>query len=106
MVERLNEFATAGCVPELTVLLRIDPELAEARGQQRLAAGAADGSDRFEGEGIEFQRTVAAAYDDLASRHPERIVVIAAEGSPEAVHERVMDAVARRSPPLAREGPA
>ena len=60
----------------------------------------------FEGEGIEFQRTVAAAYDDLASRHPERIVVIAAEGSPEAVHERVMDAVARRSPPLAREGPA
>ena len=54
MVEGLNEVAIAGCSPQLTVLLRIDPEKAEARGQQRLAAGQADGSDRFEGEGIEL----------------------------------------------------
>jgi dTMP kinase len=75
------------------VLLRIDPTDAEARGQQRLAAGAADGTDRFEGEGIEFQRAVAAAYDDLAVRHPERIVVVDAQGSVEGVHARLMEAV-------------
>jgi dTMP kinase len=94
-VERLNEIAIAGCLPDLTVLLRIDPEDAESRGQQRLARGGADGSDRFEGEGIEFQRLVAAAYDDLAARHPERIVVIDAGGEVAQVHARVMEAVVR-----------
>ena len=93
-VEALNEVAIAGCPPRVTVLLRIDPERAEARGQQRLAAGGDDGSDRFEGEGIELQRVVAAAYDELAARHPERIVVVDAEGTVEWVHERVMEAVA------------
>jgi dTMP kinase len=93
VVEGLNEIAIAGCLPDLTVLLRIDPERAEARGQQRLAAGAADGSDRFEGEGIEFQHLVASAYDELAARHPERITAVDAEGSVDQVHARVMEAV-------------
>jgi dTMP kinase len=92
-VEQLNSVVIGSCTPDLTVLLRIDPERAEARGQQRLAAGGADGSDRFEGEGIEFQRLVAAAYDELASRHSERISVIDAEGTPEEVHGRVMAVV-------------
>jgi dTMP kinase len=95
VVERLNEIAIAGCLPDVTVLLRIDPEGAESRGQQRLAAGGADGIDRFEGQGIEFQRLVAAAYDDLASRHPERIAVVDAEGGVAEVHARVMEAVGR-----------
>jgi dTMP kinase len=93
LVEGVNEIATADCSPDITLLLRIDPTDAEARGQQRLAAGAEDGSDRFEGEGIDFQRTVAEAYDELAARHPERIAVIDAAGPPAAVHERVMAAV-------------
>lgn len=93
IVEGLNEVAVAGHPPHLTLLLRIDPEGAEARGQQRLAAGGPDGSDRFEGEGIELQRAVAAAYDEIAARHPERIVVVDAEGSVDGVHGRVLDAV-------------
>jgi dTMP kinase len=95
LVEGVSGIAIADCRPDLTLLLRIDPADAEARGQQRLAAGAEDGSDRFEGEGIEFQRTVAAAYDELAARHPDRIVVIDAAGSAAEVHERVMEAVER-----------
>jgi dTMP kinase len=95
LVERLSEIAIAGCLPDVTVLLRIDPEGAESRGQQRLAEGGADGIDRFEGQGIEFQRVVAAAYDDLASRHPERIAVVDAEGGVAEVHALVMEAVGR-----------
>ena len=93
VVERVNEIAIADCRPDLTLLLRIDPLDAESRGQQRLAAGAEDGSDRFEGEGIEFQRAVAEAYDELAARHSDRIVVIDAEGAVDEVHGRVMDAM-------------
>jgi dTMP kinase len=93
VVEGLNEIATGGCRPDLTLLLRMHPAGAEARGQQRLAAGSEDGSDRFEGEGIEFQQVVAAAYDELAERHSDRITMIDAEGSVEEVHALVMQAV-------------
>jgi dTMP kinase len=96
IVEELNSFVVGSSMPDLTVLLRIDPDAAEARGQQRLAAGAADGSDRFESEGIELQRTVADAYDELARRHPERIVSIDGAGAPEEVHARVMEVVRSR----------
>jgi dTMP kinase len=72
-VEQLNALVVGNCMPELTLLLRIDPELAAAR--------EGEGSDRFEAEGLEFQRRVAAAYDELADRHPERIAVI--DGSAE-----------------------
>jgi dTMP kinase len=93
LVEQLNEAVVGSCVPDLTVLLRIDPAAAERRGQQRLAAGQPDGADRFEGEGIGFQRSVAAAYDELADRHSDRFVVVDAGRSVEDVHGRVMDAV-------------
>ena len=76
------------CVPELTLLLRIDPELAAER--------QGDGSDRFEREGVEFQRRVAAAYDELAERHPERIVVIDGAGEVGEVAARLRAAVEER----------
>jgi dTMP kinase len=96
LVERVNEIAIGDCRPDLTVLLRLDPDAAGARGQLRLAAGEADGSDRFEGEGPALQRTVAAAYDDLARRHPDRIVAVDAEGEIADVHRRVLDVVSAR----------
>jgi dTMP kinase len=95
-VERLNALVVGPCVPDLTILLRIDPEIALGRGQQRLAAGEPDGSDRFEGEGVAFQRAVAGAYDELAARHPERIVVVEADGAPGDVHARVLETVRAR----------
>jgi len=92
-VERLNALAVGETVPDVTVLLRIEPEAALDRGQQRLAAGAEDGSDRFEAEGIGFQRTIAAAYDELAKRNPERIAVVDAAGEVDEVHAEVLAAV-------------
>lgn len=96
LVEQLNAFVVGECVPDLTLLLRIEPDEALERGQQRLAAGGEDGADRFESEGAELQRAVAAAYDQLAERHSERIVVVDAHGAPEEVHARVLEAVRAR----------
>ena len=87
-VERVNELVVGPCVPDLTLLLRIDPELAAER--------QGDGSDRFEREGVEFQRRVAAAYDELAERHPERIVVIDGAGEVGEVAARLRAAVEER----------
>jgi dTMP kinase len=92
-VESLNALVTGGRIPDLTLLLRISPAAAAERGQQRLEEGEPDGSDRFEGEGLDLQRAVAAGYDELARRHRDRIVVIDAEGAPTQVHARVLEAV-------------
>jgi dTMP kinase len=73
-----------GLWPDLTLYLRIDPEI---------GLGRAGGEDRFEAEGLELQRAVAAAYDEIAQIASDRVVVIDAEGSVEEVHARVMDVV-------------
>jgi dTMP kinase len=73
-----------GLWPDLTILLRIDPEAGLER---------ADGLDRFEAEGVELQRAVAEAYDEIAIIASDRVVVVDAEGTVEEVHARVMDAV-------------
>jgi dTMP kinase len=91
-VEALNAIATAGCMPDLTVLLRLDPEEAERRGQQRLD----DGEDRFESEGIDLQQRVAAAYDEIAARNRNRIAVVDAAGTEAEVHRRVLELVEER----------
>lgn len=85
----LCETATDGLWPDLTLLLRIDPET---------GLGRADGDDRFEQEGIELQRAVAEAYDEIAQIASDRVAVIDAGGSVEEVHARVMDAVRSRVP--------
>jgi dTMP kinase len=80
-VERLNELVVGDRMPDLTILLRVDPDVAAAR------PGIED--DRFESEGIGFQRAVAAAYDELADRHPGRIAVVSGDGRPEEIAERI-----------------
>jgi dTMP kinase len=96
LIDGLNRLIVGECVPDLTLLVRIDPETAAERGQQRLAGDDAVGSDRFEARGIEFQRELAAAYDELAARHPDRIVTIDGKGEPEHVHEQVLKVVNSR----------
>lgn len=86
-VRDLNEAATGGLVPDLTLLLRVDP----AKG-----LGRAQSDDRFEAEGLRFQERVAEAYEDIARREPHRVVVIDGDGSPGEVHERVMAVVEQR----------
>jgi dTMP kinase len=96
-VEQFNAVVVRECIPDLTILLRIDPEEAERRGQQRLQAGEADGTDRYEGAGIDYQRAVADAYDELSARHSDRIVVVDGTGGVEEVHGRVMEALNARA---------
>jgi dTMP kinase len=84
LAERLSAAATDGLEPNLTLLLWIDPETAAAR---------SGGEDRFEAEGLDFQRSVASAFEEIAVRHSGRVVKVDADGSIDEVHNRVMDAV-------------
>ncbi|HKO37181.1 MAG TPA: dTMP kinase [Solirubrobacterales bacterium] len=83
----LCEIATDGLWPDLTLLLRIDPET---------GLGRAESDDRFEREGLSLQQEVATAYEEIAQIASDRVVVIEATGSVEEVHERVLEAVRER----------
>lgn len=80
--------AIDGLWPDLTILLRLDPEV---------GLGRAAGEDRFEAEGVELQRAVAAAYEEIAEIASDRVAVVDAEGAVEEVHARVMEAVHQRA---------
>ena len=82
-IERLNEVATGGLQPHLTVLL----DLPAADGLAR--AGKDGGSDRFERETLDFHERVRAGYRTLAEREPERWLVIDASQPSEAVTEQI-----------------
>jgi dTMP kinase len=84
----LTDTVIDGLWPDVTVLLRIDPEAGLAR---------AEGEDRFESEGVELQRAVAEAYEEIALVARDRVVVVDAVGTVEEVHQRVLAAVRDRT---------
>jgi len=84
----LCDTATDGLWPDLTLLLKLDPET---------GLGRADGEDRFEQEGLGLQREVAVAYEEIAQIASDRVVVIDASGGVEEVHGRIMEVVDERA---------
>jgi dTMP kinase len=86
-VEQLNDWIVGGLWPDLTFLLEVDPASAVDRGGE---------DDRFEREGEDFQQLVAAAYDELAGRHPDRYVPINGSAPVGEVHEQILEEVEER----------
>ena len=95
-IERLNEIATGGLRPDLTILL----DLPAADGLAR--AGKDGGSDRFERETLDFHERVRAGYRTLAEREPERWLVIDASQPSEAVTEQIWRRLEPMLPPPAQ----
>jgi dTMP kinase len=85
-VRAVNEFATGGLAPDLTLLLRVEP----ATGRERLS-GRGDAPDRLELEDAEFFARVREAYERLAER--PGVKVIDAGQSPDAVLAEALEAV-------------
>src|SRR4051794_16399745 len=83
-VARLNRWATEGLMPDLTILLWLDPDLARVRAGEH---------GRFEEEGDALQRAVAAAYERLAAADPQRWRRVDASRAPEEVHADVLKLV-------------
>ena len=76
-VRGINEFATGGLAPDVTLLLKLDPARARAR---KKGSG-----DRIEQEPDAFFDAVAAAYDELAAAEPQRFRVLDAGLPPDEV---------------------
>jgi dTMP kinase len=87
----LHGFGSEGLLPDLTVLLTLDPELARSRLQVRDAGQ----SDRIGGREDAYHARVAEAFERFAAESPERFARIDAAGAPDDVHSRVMAALER-----------
>lgn len=92
LLKFMNDFATEGLVPDLTLLLDVPPEVSRDRLAARQAATATS-ADRIEQAGEMFHRRLRAGFLELAKLEPNRFVVIDSSGSREEVSARVLAAV-------------
>ena len=83
-VAQVNEFATGGLQPDVTILLDLTPAAAASRAGVEV--------DRFEQEGAALQESVRAAYAALAA-DDARWVVVDADRGPDEVHRDVLAVV-------------
>jgi len=86
-IERIRElsmWATHSLVPDLTVLLDIDPAIGLSR---------VTNPDRLESESLDYHRAVRQAYLDLALAEPHRYLVLDGAGAREQVADRIWERV-------------
>lgn len=89
-VRDLSMWAVDGLLPDLTILLDLDP----AEGRRRMAAREDAPYDRLEEAPDDFHARVRDQYLALAAAEPERFLVVDAAGAPDAIHAAVRDRVA------------
>lgn len=95
LVNQLNELATGGLKPDLTLLFDLDVETGLKRTMRRGdgTGMTAAGPDRLDQEPVEFHERVRKAYLEIAAREPERFRVIPSAGPVEETFELMIRAV-------------
>jgi dTMP kinase len=106
-LRQINELATDGLRPDLTIILDASESFGLERARARNAAANLHHEGRFEGEDLRFHRRVREGYLALAEAEPERYAVVDASGSIDEVFARMIDALHARAPqlPLSSETP-
>lgn len=88
-VRNLSLWAAEGALPDLTVLLDLDPDAARVR-----LDSADKPFDRLEAEKTEFHTRVRDSYLALAAAEPGRFLVVDASASPEEIATEIRERVA------------
>lgn len=81
-ITHLSRWATGGLLPDVTVLLDIDPEVGLRR--------ATGPGDRLEAETLDFHRRVRAEFLALARRGRHRYLIVDASADPNDILDRVL----------------
>jgi dTMP kinase len=90
-IKTINRFATDGLMPDVTLYLHLDPEVALARLGER-----GDGEDRLERELKRKWDTVVAGFKCLAELHDRRIITLDATVGPEELLSAALEALEPR----------
>lgn len=96
LLAELEAVTIDGLMPDLTLILDLDPAIGLARAARRRAPG--EGTDRFEGEALAFHRTLRQAYLDIAEREPSRCIVLDAAQPPATLAQAAWNVIRERLP--------
>ena len=91
-VLKVNEFATEGTFPDITLFFDLDPEV----GLKRIAANQQREVNRLDLEKMSFHKSVREGFLKLAEMYPNRYVVIDASKSPQEVADACINAIKER----------
>ena len=86
-VAAINNFAVGTNVPDLTLVIDLDPRIGLERARGR------DLFDRMENQSLEFYDRVRQGYLDLAARETHRVKVIDGGRSLEVIEKQIWDLV-------------
>jgi len=84
VIHNLQQPVLGTTLPDITLLLDIDPEKGLRRAQER------GGELRFESKTLAYHRTLRNAFLDFAAQEPDRIFVIDADRDVEAVSADIL----------------
>ncbi|HMG36234.1 MAG TPA: dTMP kinase [Blastocatellia bacterium] len=93
LISRVNDLATGGLRPHLTLVIDLEPQLARQRLNARPVGGLLGALDDEE---LEFHERVRQAYFGLAAADPDRVRIIDASGGVEDTHRLVMSVVEKK----------
>lgn len=91
-VYELNQFATEGLLPDITVFFALDPKI----GLARIGANANREVNRLDVEKMEFHQRVYDSFMELARRFPDRYLIIDASKGPEEVANATYEAIQQK----------
>lgn len=90
LIQQINQAATGGLYPDLTILLDAPPNVGLARSTKRLADQASE-ENRFEGLDVEFHIRARNGFLQQAADAPDRHIVIDASQSLEAMRLQIVE---------------
>lgn len=93
-LRRINDMATGGLMPDLTLLLDLPVHCGlERAGLRNREEDTVLSEGRFDAESLEFHERVRQGYRSLAAEEPERFAIIDAAQPPEDVVLQCLSAV-------------
>jgi len=95
IIELMNAFVVADCVPDITFVLDVDAATAESRMQREPRK-----ADRMEQQPAEFYERVRDGYRELARQEPKRIVLIDGSRGADNIEGQIWKTASSRFPAL------
>lgn len=92
IVAGINRVAVASTLPDITVLIDLDPD----EGFRRIQSRNTEPPDRMEQEHMDFYQAVRQGYLDLAAENTDRFLVIDGHQSIESVEQAIWDGIKTR----------
>lgn len=89
-IARLNAFVCGACMPQLTFVLDLPVAVGLRRAQERRGTAAVD---HFETESVAFHERVRSGFLQIAHAEPERVCILDAHQSIDAVHRAILEKV-------------